>query len=315
MPHRTEDQILPEPLSPEIAADHVAIASAAIPVPQAAETRRLYAADWDAFVAWGRARQHAVLPAQPQTVAAYLQALSASLSVGALARRAAAIADRHRRHNLPSPAQDASVRRVLRAARDAKRAALITPSAGRARRSRPARPGPAQLLRMAARCPGDVAGLRDRALLLLTAAGICGERLLAIDYEHIHFTAQGMVLASPGAAAMRGARLVSAAEKAGVLDPVSDPAVLAGSASHDAAPFVTARLAVDAACPVRALERWVEHSETRFGPVFRKVNRWGGIEHTRLRPDALRRIWQRCTEALRPVPGKRPSGGPRENTT
>jgi len=60
-------------------------------------------------------------------------------------------------------------------------------------------PGPAQLARMAARCPGDLAGLRDRALLLLTASGLGGERLLALDCEHVRFTGQGAELAVPGA--------------------------------------------------------------------------------------------------------------------
>ena len=47
---------------------------------------------------------------------------------------------------------------------------------------------------MAARCLGDLAGLRDRALLLLAAAGVDGERLLALDFEHVRLTGQGMEL-------------------------------------------------------------------------------------------------------------------------
>ena len=34
---------------------------------------------------------------------------------------------------------------------------------------------------MAAHCPGDLAGLRDRALLLLAAAGLDGEQLRGLD--------------------------------------------------------------------------------------------------------------------------------------
>ena len=66
--------------------------------PHATETRRLYAADWAAFAAWCRTAGVAALPASPTTVAAYLGSLSATLRPGALARRATAIADRHRRH-------------------------------------------------------------------------------------------------------------------------------------------------------------------------------------------------------------------------
>jgi len=106
-----------------------------------------------------------------------------------------------------------------------------------------ARPGPAQLARMVARCPGNLAGLRDRALLLLSAAGLDAERLLALDREHIRFTVQGAVLAVPGAG--------SGGEGEGV---------------------VVARLA-SPACPVRALQDWLGRSDAWFGPVFRKVDR------------------------------------------
>ena len=46
-------------------------------------------------------------------------------------------------------------------------------------------------------------------------------------------------------------------------------------------------------CPVRALEAWLEVSGCRFGPVFRKVNRWGDVEPQALHPDAVRQILRR----------------------
>jgi len=52
------------------------------------------------------------------------------------------------------------------------------------------------------------------------------------------------------------------------------------------------------ACPVQALEDWLRLSECRFGPVFRKVDRWGNVEHQALGADAIRRIWQRRLAAL-----------------
>ena len=127
---------------------------------------------------------------------------------------------------------------------------------------------------MAARCPGDLAGLRDRALLLLAAAGLDAERLLGLDHEHVRFTAEGAVLAMSSAGA--GTEKVVA----------------------------VARMA-SAACPVRALQDWLRGSDTRFGPVFRKVDRWGNVEHRRLRPDALRRIWRRRAVVRRPHRGVR----------
>ncbi len=249
--------------------------TAAASARQAAETVRLYAADWAAFLNWCRERRHATLPASPATVAAYLGSMSATLKHGALARRAAAIADRHRREGHPSPGMDPAVREVLRAARGASgttsgvsAAVPGTPSRPTPVRRRPA-PGLTQLARMAARCPGDLAGLRDRALLLLTGSGLGGERLLALDVEHVRFTRGGMELAMPAA----GARTEEV--------------------------VIVSRITALAACPVRALEHWLHGSDTRFGPVFRKVNRWGGVEHRRLRTDAMRRIWQRRAKTLR----------------
>jgi hypothetical protein len=48
-----------------------------------------------------------------------------------------------------------------------------------------------------------------------------------------------------------------------------------------------------AVCPVQALRTWLDGSATRFGPVFRKIDRWGSIEHHRLGTDAIRRILAR----------------------
>ena len=239
----------------------------------AAETRRLYAADWAAFARWCRLERHAALPAAPASVAAYLASLPASLSPGTLSRCVAAIAARHRHAGHASPA-DAAVRALLRAARRARRAAVeATRGTGAAPAPRrPARrlppPGPLQLARMAARCPGDLAGLRDRALLLLSAAGLGGERLLALDREHVSVVGRDLALALPG------------------------PGEGGGT-------VVVARSALPLACPVRALKEWLRGSDTRFGPVFRKVDRWGTVAHERLRADALRRIWKRRTAAVR----------------
>ena len=82
----------------------------------AAETVRLYAADWNAFLDWCKGEGLAALPAAPATVAAFLNAGVATLSAGALARRAAAIAAQHRQAGLASPAADPAVTAILRAA-------------------------------------------------------------------------------------------------------------------------------------------------------------------------------------------------------
>ena len=46
-------------------------------------------------------------------------------------------------------------------------------------------------------------------------------------------------------------------------------------------------------CPVRALEAWLQMSSCRFGPVFRKIDRWCTIETAVLHPYALPKILAR----------------------
>ena len=222
------------------------------------ETRRLYAADWAAFALWCRTGEQTALPADAATLAAYLQDQAVRLGPGALARRLAAIVDQHRRHGLQAPARDSIVRAVLREARRTARP-----------RRRPA-PSAAQLTRMAGACPGDLAGLRDRALLLLAAAGLGRSALVGLDVEHVDFDNLGVALQIVAVdGATQSVRVPRAAER---------------------------RL-----CPARVLEDWLRSSETRFGPVFRKIDRWGNLEHQRLGTDALRRILaRRSLRRLRP---------------
>ncbi len=230
--------------------------------PPAAETLRLYRADWRAFETWCAAEDLVVLPATPDTVARFLAA-SPALSAGTLARRAAAIAAHHRQRGLPAPTEDPAVTAWLRQARRAATAAR-SPSLR-----------PTQLTRMALSCPRDLAGLRDRALLLLAAAapGRAGPgrpalgrpALVGLAVEQLRFTATGVELILPGD------------ERTGVaarclVVPTNDR---------------------PGGCPVQALRAWLGASDTRFGPVFRKVDRWGNVEHRPLGTDAVRRILAR----------------------
>ena len=222
----------------------------------AEETVRLYAADWSAFRGWCGARALVALPAEAASVETYLRTCAEHLGKSTLRRRLAAILDQHRRHGLPLPV-DAPVRAALR------QAAGVS-----VRRTPP--PLSARLLRMAARCPPDLAGSRDRALLLLAASGLGRSSLVGLDAEHVRFGNLGVEL------------VVHDAHGGGVRT-ISIPRC------------ATARL-----CPARALEQWLQASDTRYGPVFRKIDRWGNLEHRRFGTDAIRRILER--RSLRRAP-------------
>jgi len=168
----------------------------------------------------------------------------------------------HRRHGHKPPGADPAVRAWLRALRMAR---PLARGPRRAPSPHPAQLAYSGLARRAAACPGDLAGLRDRALLLLLAAGLGADDLLGLDREHVRLTDTGaMHLLLGGPAPDGGTGRVAALPRSPRL----------------------------AACPVRALQDWLRVSDCRFGPVFRNVDRWGNVGHRRLTADGLRRIGQ-----------------------
>ncbi len=230
----------------------------------------LYAADWARFAAWCRTHGHTALPATSEVVAAFLLAMATGRSRGSLGRLRAAIGTTHRRAGLPVPRLDANARRALRAVATPKQTA----------RSGPAQ-SPATLLRMSGRCARDTAGLRDRALLLLAAGlpagrrsgvdggpGVSRRALLGLDAEHLRLTPDGVVL--------------QLRAHDGEAEPTRSVAL--------------ARNTDALTCPVRALEDWLRASDTRYGPVFRKVTRWGSC---RARPARTRRVAPHPSAACR----------------
>jgi site-specific recombinase XerC len=213
-----------------------------------AETQRLYLRDWSTFETWCAATGRTALPADPVAIASFLTEAAPRLSAGALARRVSAIAARHRQRGFAVPTLDRTVKAVLRTARR-NAAPRRTPG-----------PTPAQLLRLAGACGGDLIGLRDRALLLLMAVSGRGPAaLVGLDVEHIRLTA-------------------TAAEV--ILDGTGERLAIACDADRSR-------------CPVQALRDWLQISDTQFGPVFRKIDRWGNIEHRRFSIAAVRQIIRR----------------------
>jgi integrase len=244
------------------------------PRPASAETLRLYARDWMAFETWCAAVGRTALPADPAAVAAFLTEAAPRLSAGALARRASAIAARHRQRGFAVPTGDRTVKAALRTARR------------NAAPRRAAPPTPGQLVRLAAACGGDPTGLRDRALLLLMVASGCGPAaLVGLDVEHVRLTATAaeVTLVGVGERAREG----------------GDQARAGGERARERGDQVSRRtIACDAdrsRCPVQALRDWLQISDTRFGPVFRKIDRWGNIEHRRFTAAAVRQIIRRRT--------------------
>jgi integrase len=110
----------------------------------------------------------------------------------------------------------------------------------------------------------DLAGVRDRALLLLGFAGAMRRaELIGLDVEHLTWTTEGLKL------------LIERSKT---------------DAEGEGAEIAIPRSRVDDTCPVAALKEWLALSEIAAGPLFRKVNRGGAVETSRLSPDAVRQI-------------------------
>ncbi len=258
------------PATPAAAAVEAALAAARAYARDALapETKRAYAADWQHFLAWCQEAGCRPPPAEPAAVAAYRASLAGLYSRAALERRLAAIGHAHRLRDHEWSAGHPAIRATLRGIhrthrRRGRRAAALTS---------------AELKRLVAACGGDLAGRRDRALLLLGFAGaLRRSELVAVDREHVRFTEAGI-------------RLLLPSSKTDQEGKGTELGIARGRRRET--------------CPVRALEDWLDASACRFGPVFRKVDRWGSVEHRRLGGDAVRDILlRRAREAKLTVHG------------
>lgn len=220
----------------------------------APNTRRAYAADWQHFSEWCAQAGAEALPAPPETVAAYLASMARTHALATLRRRLASIARAHRQAGRELWTGHAAIRGTLRG---------IARAHGRPQRRAAALATP-EIRKLVAACGPDAAGLRDRALILLGYAGaLRRSELVAVDREHIAFDAAGLRLTIPRAKGDQEAQ----GETLGI-----------------------PRGQRPGTCPVRALEAWLQSSDCRFGPVFRRVDRWGGVERHRLHPSSVRQI-------------------------
>ena len=131
---------------------------------RAENTRRAYAADWRNFTTWASSAGLLPLPAAPETVGLYLAAEAARLRPGTLARHLVAITAAHRAagHQLDTRAAPiretlSGIKRTHGTNQNGKAPAVI-----------------ADLRAMIAAQPDTLAGLRNRALLLLGSPVPCG---------------------------------------------------------------------------------------------------------------------------------------------
>jgi integrase len=188
--------------------------------------------------------------AEPATVASYIAAHAATLSVATLVRHLATISKAHEARGLPNPCRSEIVRATMRG---------IKRTRGIAQRE--AKPLLREDLFRVLDCVGDgVKDARDRALLLIGfAGGFRQSELVALDRRDIAHVRQGLIIT------LRHSKVdqEGAGRKIGI-------------------PFGRTRH-----CPVLALDHWLAISRIDTGPVFRPVDRHGNVASEQLSGEAV----------------------------
>jgi site-specific recombinase XerD len=240
-------QNLPAALGPDLAAA-VDLAKAE----KAVSTRKAYGTDFRLFKAYCDAKGVSSLPASPETVAAYLAAEAQTAKPSTIGRRVAAIRYAHKLAGVGTPTDAEGVKATMRG---------IRRTFGGARNKKaPAVAG--KMLGMVAAAPEGLAGLRDRALLLVGFAGAFRRsELVALDLADIAETETALLVT------IRGSKTDQ--ERQGVTIAIARG---------------------DIACPVKALRAWLSAAGVETGPIFRPINRHGNLLPSRLTAQSVARI-------------------------
>ena len=205
-------------------------------------TRQAYSWQWRRFTEWCEQHGLAPLPAAAGTVAMYLSAgADAGLAAATLAQALAAIGEAHRLVGQESPRGAPVVREAWKGIRGV--------IGARQRRASPLLV--AELQTLTATLPETAAGKRDRALLLIGFAGAFRRsELVGLRVADLVFSGEGLIVH------VRRAK--------------NDQD---GSGAAVGIPFG----AIEATCPVRALQAWLHAAGVSDGPVFRSVDRHGNV--------------------------------------
>ena len=215
-------------------------------------TRRAYRAGLAAFRAYCDDQGVSALPAEAETVAAFLaEGATGGKSVSTLAQRVAAIRWAHEAAGLESPTASKLVRSTMQGIR-------------RKLGTAPTRKAPATVERISAMLAGidrsTTKGKRDAALLLFGfATALRRSELVALDLADVEATERGLLVTVRR----------SKTDQEGV--------------GHVRAILPGQR---DEHCPIRALNAWLEVAEVGHGRLFRAVSRHGHVGES-LSPHAV----------------------------
>lgn len=233
-------------------------------------TLRGYRSDWAEFTAWCARRRATPMPAQAATISAYLTELArAEAKVGTMSRRLSAIRFAHQLRNHPDPTTGARVVAVWEGIRRThgappEQASPLMPpelfvvlDACPARKTWKAKGRPSE---------PDLAGLRDRALLLVGFFGaLRRSELAALSINDIGEHPNGLVIALPRSKVNQRGEQTEL-----VVLPRADPA----------------------RCPVRAVRTWVAAAGLTDGPLLRPISKGNRALSRALNPESINDLVQ-----------------------
>ena len=221
-----------------------------------ASSKRAYAASWADFTAWAEAHRVCALPARPESLALYLADRSSTLKVASLAKALSAVSYVHKSvlGTIDSPTYHPLVRATFKGIRrtigtqQTMKDPLLSP----------------EIRHIVAACPDTLAGLRNKALVLVSyAAALRRSESAALTVEDLTFCPEGLILAIR--------RSKTDQEAAGRTVGI---------------PFGKEEIT----CPVRALHLYIDTAGIRSGAVFRKIDQVGRVSPSGLHRDSIGRL-------------------------
>jgi site-specific recombinase XerD len=212
---------------------------------KAVATQRAYKSDFAIFSAWCAGQGLCALPADPAAVAAFIAAETArGVKSSTIGRRVAGIRYSHKLAGYSSPTDDERVKAVVRGARRTLGTAPAKKAAATADK----------VLAMVAANRIDLAGKRDRALMLLGfALAARRSELVALDVADLAECPEGLRVT-----------------------------IRRSKTDQEGAGAVVAVCKGSIACAVVALRDWLAAANITEGPIFRPIGKGGRVKDTRL---------------------------------
>ena len=231
-------------------------------------TKRAYRAAWRGFTTYCAGKQTNSLPASVETLMAYATWLAS--------RRANKVATIEIKINAIAYIHDkfgGTNARANNPTRD-ERFAAVMKGIRRKHKKAQAQKDPitsVELEQMLRELPDDMAGQRDRAILLMGFAGaLRRSEIVSLNVNDVRFSPDAMTIRLP----------YSKTDQE-------------GEGATIKIPRVPARLQL---CPVTALKTWLRDAEIEEGPLFRPFDRWGHPRKGRLTGQSVALIVKRAAE-------------------